>query len=38
MLVILPEEHHSAWFGEADAGHLKSALQSFPADIALVLA
>ena len=37
MLVILPEEHHSAWF-EADAGDLKSALQSFQADIALVLA
>ena len=32
MPVILPEEDHAKWFGEAEDGDLKASLKPFPAD------
>ena len=32
MLVILPQQHHAAWLGEADDGNLKELLLPYPAD------
>ena len=31
MRVILPEQHHAAWFGETDDGNLNALLLPYPA-------